>query len=586
MVGQGIGQVDPAHVRQLVAGEMVEERSRAGAAHQMLGEGGGVDDADGVADGFGLGLGILPPGTPAESAGVVVEIGGGILGPIVVRAFPAVHLAELRAHLLLAVIGGGGAQGAAGFAFLVRVVQDEDVVVAFLVLAGGVFGGHPAAEALGVEGGHVDLGLALGHQLGKVVAGAARCGDAEGEALRQPHVAQAGGRADQRVAVGGVADRAVVVVLEAHGLGRGNPVDEGHVFLLDPFEVEGEEVGAEAVGDAVLEAGRGALLIGAEDPAAAFLAHIPLGVRVAQDRVLRVGLAPFDQRGVGLGHDILVFDHDGGGLDAEEFCRALGVVAGGGDDMLGGDVEAVVGGDEVAAAFFKPGAGDDPFAAGPAVAVDLDLALDGRAQLPRALGHRLRHVGRVDVAVLRVVERADQVFGADERPAVLDLVRFQEFVVDPGGFRDRGIQHVFVHPLLVLRHPQVADNVEARVQARLRLQPLVEIDRVFVDVGRRVRHVEERQQAGCMPGGARSQLVALDQHGVPARFRQMVGDAGADCAAADDEGFHMGFHLQTLPECVCLYLTEAREGGQVYPTFGVRKRHSRHAAAVLPGFCA
>jgi hypothetical protein len=65
----------------------------------------------------------------------VVEIGGGIDRAIVVRPFPAVHLPELRAHLFLAVIGGRGAQRAAGFALFVGVVQDEDVVVAFLVLA-------------------------------------------------------------------------------------------------------------------------------------------------------------------------------------------------------------------------------------------------------------------------------------------------------------------------------------------------------------------------------------------------------------------------------------------------------------------
>ena len=87
-------------------------------------------------------------------------------------------------------------------------------------------------------------------------------------------------------------------------------MDDGHVLGLDPLEVEREEVGAEAVGHAVLEAGRGALLVGAEDPAAALLADVPLGVGVAQHRVLGVGLAPLDQRRVGLGDDVLVLDRD------------------------------------------------------------------------------------------------------------------------------------------------------------------------------------------------------------------------------------------------------------------------------------
>jgi hypothetical protein len=54
--------------------------------------------------------------------------------------------------------------------------------------------------------------------------------------------------------------------------------------------------------------------------------------------------------------------------------------------------------------------------------------------------------------------------------------------------------------------------------------------------------LNKRQQARGVPGGAGGQLVPFDQHGVPAGFRQVVGDPGADCAAADDEGFDVGFH--------------------------------------------
>jgi hypothetical protein len=107
---------------------------------------------------------------------------------------------------------------------------------------------------LGSRRGHVDLGLALDHHLREVVAGAAGGGDAEGKALGQPHVAQARRGADQRVAVGRVADRAVVVVLQPHRLRGRDAVDHRHVFLLDPLEVEREEVGAEALGHVVEEA--------------------------------------------------------------------------------------------------------------------------------------------------------------------------------------------------------------------------------------------------------------------------------------------------------------------------------------------
>jgi hypothetical protein len=90
-----------------------------------------------------------------------------------------------------------------------------------------------------------------------------------------------------------------------------------------------------------------------------------------------------------------------------------------------------------------------------------------------------------------VEQRPLQIVGAHQRPAVPISFGRQEFVIDAGGFGDRGIQHVFVHPVLGLRHAQVADHREAGVQAGLGLKPLVEIDRVFVDMGRGIGHVEQ-----------------------------------------------------------------------------------------------
>ncbi len=71
-------------------------------------------------------------------------------GGEVVRALHSVDDAELGACGFHAVVTWRGAQGAAGFAFFVRVVEDVDVFVAFLVFAGGVFGCHPVAVAFRV----------------------------------------------------------------------------------------------------------------------------------------------------------------------------------------------------------------------------------------------------------------------------------------------------------------------------------------------------------------------------------------------------------------------------------------------------
>jgi hypothetical protein len=45
-----------------------------------------------------------------------------------------------------------------------------------------------------------------------------------------------------------------------------------------------------------------------------------------------------------------------------------------------------------------------------------------------------------------------------------------------------------------------------------------------------------------MPGRAGRELAALEQDDVaPASFREVVGDAAADNAAADDDGLGMGW---------------------------------------------
>ena len=197
----------------------------------MLGKGGGIDQAHALADRLGFLHGVLPPFATPEAAAVVV---GKPLGRKIIGAFPAIDPAELRASGRLPVIGGRCAQGPARGAFLVGVVEDVDVFVGLFILAGGEFGGHPVAVALGVERCHIDLRLTFDHELREIIAGAARCGDPERKAFGQPHVAQAGRRTHQRVAIGRVADRPVEIVLQTAVLRRGDAVVHGHVLILDP----------------------------------------------------------------------------------------------------------------------------------------------------------------------------------------------------------------------------------------------------------------------------------------------------------------------------------------------------------------
>ena len=153
-------------------------------------------------------------------------------------------------------------------------------------------------------------------------------------------------------------------------------MDHRHVFLLDPLQIEREEVGAEAFGHIIGKPRRRAFLVGSEDPAATFLADIPFRIRIAQNRVFRHRLAIFNQRRVGLGHDILMLNRDGGDLDPQKPRGALRMVAGGGHDMLGRDHHLLVRRHQVAALLDHLCHGHVPMIPGPGVAVDLPFPLD------------------------------------------------------------------------------------------------------------------------------------------------------------------------------------------------------------------
>ena len=321
-------------------------------------------------------------------------------------------------------------------------------------------------------------------------------------------------------------------------------MDHGHVFLFDPLQIQREEIGAETVGHTEFEARRRVPLVGAQNPAAAFLAHIPFRIGIAQHGMLQPArLAVGDQRRIRLSHDELMLDRNRGRFDPQKPRRALRVIARGGHDMFGGDDDLLVGWHKVAALFHHLGAGHLPFGPGPVIGVGLPFALDHHAALPRALGHGHRDVGRIDIAIRGVIDRAFQILGPHQGPAVLDLGGCHPFIGHAAGLGRGGIDHVFVHPRLCLRHPQVADDGKARVQAGFGLQRLVELDRIFVDMGGRKGHVEQRQQPRRMPCRARCQLVAFQQHHIlPAGACQMIGDRGAYRAATDDQSFDMCFH--------------------------------------------
>ena len=90
--------------------------------------------------------------------------------------------------------------------------------------------------------------------------------------------------------------------------------------------------------------------------------------------------------------------------------------------------------------------------------------------------------------------------------------------------------------------------MEADGLAGLGFEGLVEIDRVFVQLADGVAHVEERQEAGGVPGGAGGQLGLLDQDDVgPAALDEVIKRADADDSAADHHHARMALHGRPAP---------------------------------------
>ena len=114
-------------------------------------KGGGVDQANPLADRLCLVDRILPPAATTETAGVVIKVIGCIQRAKIIRTLKPVDTAKLRAPRFLPFVNGGGAQGPARFTFLIGVMQYINMLVGFFVFARRIFGSHPTAIAFGVQ---------------------------------------------------------------------------------------------------------------------------------------------------------------------------------------------------------------------------------------------------------------------------------------------------------------------------------------------------------------------------------------------------------------------------------------------------
>ena len=283
------------------------------------------------------------------------------------------------------------------------------MLVVLVRLGLGVVAVGIAPEAPGIDAGHVDLGIAVHHPLGQILAAAGALRHADRRAVGVPEIFYAAGRADQGVVVRGVGDRTA-----DHPLDAGLAPDRHALEHLLHVVADALEVGLEELvlgvplgpAAAVLPALLGlAGLVDADQAGLLLLAVIGRGIGVAHDRHLLVALEELLDR---LGHQVGVLHVGHRQVGADHLGDLAGIAAGGVDHVLARH-PALLG-------------LDLPLAVGPGDVEHPVAAHDRGAHVARALGQGVAAAGRIDVAVVERPGAGDHAFDVDEGVDALDLV--------------------------------------------------------------------------------------------------------------------------------------------------------------------
>ena len=287
----------------------------------------------------------------------------------------------------------------------------------------------------------------------------------------------------------------------------------------DPLEIVRQQVLTEVPRRGARRPRHARALVGAEQHAAALLAHVDLALEV--DDMQQLGLSG-KLRQV-LGDDVLVFHREDGEFEPDHAADLTRPQSPGIDNMLGVDV-----------ALF----GDDvPAAVGALLEIDhAVLAHDlGTAEL-RRLGVGVRHAVRVDMAFDGVVDGAHEMPFVDERMTLFGLRHVDELEVhaEVATTGDRHLEPV--EPLRRAGEHQTAGDVQAAGLSGDLLELLVEVDGVLLELRDVGVAVDRVHAAGGVPGRPGGEFRALDEQDIaPARLGEVVEHAHAHHAAADDD---------------------------------------------------
>ena len=169
------------------------------------------------------------------------------------------------------------------------------------------------------------------------------------------------------------------------------------------------------------------------------------------------------------------------------------------------------------------------------------LLEDARAAGPRTLGERHRGIDGIGLPVAGDVDRALDPRDIHQRIERLRLVQPDLVSLDAEAVAERGHAPDLGEPFVGAGDGQAALAAEAGRLAGLCLQRLVEADGIARELGQRRGRAELVDEARRVPRGAAGEMPALEEdHVAPPELGQVIGDAAADDAAADDHHLRLG----------------------------------------------
>ena len=167
---------------------------------------------------------------------------------------------------------------------------------------------------------------------------------------------------------------------------------------------------------------------------------------------------------------------------------------------------------------------------------NLGVFKNPHAAVACTLGERLGNIDGIGIAIAGDMDAAHDVIDLRDRKPLLDFLRGDDIDRQVEHLGHRGAALQFLEAFEVARHRDRPALAVTSCLARFGFKPAVKLTGVFCELGHVDRRPQLPDQAGSVPGRAAGELLAFEQDRVaPADLAKVIGDRGADNAAADDD---------------------------------------------------